>query len=279
MRDWHKIAMLAGVATFCVLVLGLYKICLVRTFIPLPVAKEPIQTDGNYHTIIFLHHSTGARLIAEGQVRHLFSELGYAFWDHGYNHLGLVNPDGERTGTSYRIPGNWGRGNTDVDGLAALFKQPVTEPPINAFSRLLQHEVIILKSCFPNSAIEDEAMLQQFKVWYLEMRDVIDQHPERIFILVTFPPLHPLATDAGQATRARAIANWLRSDAYLAGRRNLYVFDFFDLLADPATHMLRAEYQLDPQKADSHPNRRANEAIAPQFVAFVNQAVEAYKAP
>ena len=49
--------------------------------------------------------------------------------------------------------------------------------------------------------------------------------------------------------------------------------------AAPDFNMLRAEYQLDPQKADSHPNRRANEAIAPQFVAFVNQAVEAYKAP
>jgi hypothetical protein len=166
-----------------------------------------------------------------------------------------------------------------VDGLAALFRQPVTDPPTNAFSRLLQHEVLIVKSCFPNSAIEDEAMLQRFKTWYLEMRAVIDQQPERIFIIVTSPPLHPLATSPDQAARARAVADWLKSDTYLAGHENLYVFDFFDLLADPATHMLRAEYQLDPQKADSHPNRRANEAIGPQFVAFVDQAVKAYQAP
>jgi hypothetical protein len=257
-----------------------------RTFIPLPVAHEPMQADGSYTNIIFLHHSTGTNLIAQGNVRPLLSELGYQFWDHGYNYQGLVRPDGTRTGTSYRIPGNMGRGNTDVDGLAALFKQPVAaaplhsagqaDPPNNAFSRLLQHEVIVVKSCFPNSAVKDEAMQRQFQAWYLEIRDVIGQHPDRIFILVTSPPLHPLATNAEEASRARAVANWLKSDEYLAGQPNLFVFDLFDLLADPATHTLRSEYQLSADKRDSHPNRVANETIGPLFVAFIDQAIKTY---
>jgi hypothetical protein len=248
-----------------------------RAYLPMPVYNRPVESDGNYTNVIFLHHSTGLLLIQEGNVRQQLSDLGYQFWDHGYNHEGLVRPDGKATWANYRIPGGGRGGNTDVDGLAALFSQPVTDPPSNAFSRLLQHEVIITKSCFPNSAIKSDEMQAQFKDWYLEMRDVMDQHPDRMFILVTTPPLHPLATNADEAGRARAIADWLKSDEYLAGHPNVFVFDFFDLLADPATNTLRGEYQLDPDELDSHPNRLANETIGPQFVAFIDEAVQTYK--
>jgi len=248
-----------------------------RTYIPSPIYSEPIESNGDYTNVIFLHHSTGGALIAGGNVRPLLTELGYQFWDHGYNHEGLVHPDGTVAGASYRIPGGRGGGNTDVDGLAKLFSQPVTDPPSNAFSRLLQHEVIVFKSCFPNSAIKSDEMQEQFQTWYLQMRDVMDQHPDHIFILVTSPPLHPLATNAGEAMRARAIANWLKSDAYLAGRANVFVFDFFDLLADPSANTLRAEYQLSPDEPDSHPNHLANEGIGPLFVEFIDQAVQMYR--
>jgi hypothetical protein len=242
----------------------------------LPVYAEPIAADGSYTNVLFVHHSTGSALIAEGDVRPLFTELGYQFWDHGYNYEGLVRPDGTPTRHSYDLPGNQGQGNTDVGGLAALFAQPVTDPPTNAFSRLLQHEVIAFKSCFPNSAIQSEAKQEQFRAWYLDMRDVMDQHPDRIFIVVTSPPLHPLATNAEEARRARAIADWLGSDAYLDGHPNVFTFDFFDLLADPSTNTLRAEYQLDPDQDDSHPNALANRTIGPLFVAFVDEAVRSF---
>ena len=242
----------------------------------LPIYDEQVVSDGSYTDIIFLHHSTGRALIAEGNVRPLFTDLGYQFWDHGYNYEGLVRPDGTRTRHSYGIPGNQGQGNTDVGGLAALFAQPVTDPPANAFSRLLQHEVIAFKSCFPNSAIQSEAKQEQFRNWYLDMRDVMDQHPERIFVVVTSPPLHPLATNGEDARRARAIADWLGSDAYLEGHPNVFTFDLFDLLADPSANTLRAEYQRHPDQKDSHPNSLANRTIGPPFVAFVDEAVRSY---
>ncbi len=243
------------------------------TFIPLPAANETVVPDGSYTSVIFLHHSVGQALIAEGDVRRLFAERGYQFWDHGYNYQGLMRSDGTPARASYRIPGGLGRGNTDVGGLAELFAQPVTDPPANAFSRLLQHEVIIFKSCFPNSAIESEAMRAQFQAWYLEIRDAVDQHPDRVFILVTTPPLHPLATNPEDAARARAMADWLRSDEYLAGHPNLFVFGFFDLLADPETDVLSGRYQISPERPDSHPNRLANETIGPLFVEFVDGVV------
>ena len=105
----------------------------------------------------------------------------------------------------------------------------------------------------------------------------MDQHPEHVFILVTSPPLHPLATDADDAHRAHAVANWLKSDEFLAGHPNVFVFDFFDLLADSETHMLMADYQIDPENSDSHPNRLANETIGPLFVEFIDEAVQTYK--
>ena len=249
---------------------------------PLPVSTELIETDGTYTNLIFLHHSTGQILISQGNVRPLFAERGYAFWDHNYNTIGLTRPDGTRTRTSYDIPeltpGARGGGNTDPEGLAVLFAQPVHDPPDNAFSRLLQHEVLMFKSCFPNSAIKSEGMLQQHKSLYMQMRDTIDRHPDKVFILLTSPPLHPNRTTLEDAARARALANWLGSDEFLAGHPNLFVFDFFDLLADPETNMLRRDYQIDPESTDSHPNALANQTIGPLFVDFVDEAIRTYRA-
>jgi hypothetical protein len=155
--------------------------------------------------------------------------------------------------------------------------QPITDPPSNAFSRLLQHEVIIVKSSFPNSALVSDEMQEQFQDSYLQIRDVIDQHLDRVFVIVTSPPLHPLATNPDQARRARAVATWLGSDAYLSVHPNLFVFDLYSLLADPSTGMLRSQYQLSSASSDSHPNRLANETIGPLFVDFVDQAVQTYR--
>lgn len=247
-----------------------------RNSIPKPVVNPPVQTEGSYRDIIFLHHSTGRLLIAEGHMRPLLTELGYRFWDHGYNFEGLVQPDGVRLWGHYDIPGEaWG-GNTDVDGLAALFAQPLTDPPGNAFSRLLQHEVIVFKSCFTNSEIPSNTALEQLKADYLKIRAVIDQHPDRLFILLTTPPLHPLETNLPEAARARAIAAWLTSEAFAGDRPNLVVFDFFDQLADPQTNMLRADYQINLSGVDSHPNEQANQVIGPRLVKFIDEAVKNY---
>jgi hypothetical protein len=102
----------------------------------------------------------------------------------------------------------------------------------------------------------------------------MDQHPEKIFIVVTQPPLHPAATTPEVAARARTFSNWLASPEYLSGHPNVFTFNFFDLLADPSTNMLRAEYQ--PDESDSHPNETANQTIGPLFANFIDQAVKTY---
>ena len=233
------------------------------------------KSNGAYTNIIFLHHSTGNNLIEQGGVRDLFAESGYDFWDHHYNPTGLRDPSGQLTGYSYRIP----RDNTDPDGLARIFAQRAYPLPVNALSGLLQHEVIAFKSCFPASNITSDVQLQQYKDWYLGMRDVMDRHSDRVFVVMSPPPLNPAATTPEAAARARAFADWLTSDAYLAGHPNVFTFDFFDHLAedDPAApdyNMLRAEYRLEG--GDSHPNQRANEAVGPAFAEAVMAAASNY---
>lgn len=228
-----------------------------------------------FRNIVFLHHSTGSNLIVQGQVRELLSREGFAFWDHGYNEQGLRGPDSKRTGYSYNIPDD----NTNPGGLVKIFRQNLSSLPINAFSGLLQHDVIAFKSCFaPGNNIRSDAQLEQYKAWYLEMRQVMDQYPDKIFLASTIPPLNPAETNPEEAARARAFATWLTSDEYLAGHPNIFVFDFFTLLAenDPSAadyNMLRADYRTAD---DSHPNQVANEALGPVFAEFVTSSIEAY---
>ena len=231
-----------------------------------------VPPPSGYHRIVFLHHSCGANLIAQGGVRERFAALGYEFYDHGYNGDGLVLADGTWTGRNWDVPDD----NTDPDGYAAIFAQPLHSPPDNTFSHLMEYEVIVFKSCFPVSNIGSDEQLNEYKSYYLSIRARMDQYPDRIFVIVTQPPQVQANTDAQEAARARAFTNWLASAEFLSGHHNVFTFNFFNLLADPATNMLRAGYTGDP--SDAHPNEQANQAIAPQFVDFVHGAIRTYSA-
>lgn len=216
--------------------------------------------------VIFLHHSCGHNLIEEGSVRQGLTALGYEFYDHGYNGDGLRLADGSWTGANFDIPGD----NTDPDGLAELFSQPVNSPPTNALSRLMEYDIIAMKSCFPTSNIWDDARLEELKGYYRTIRNRMVQYPDKTFIIVTQPPQVPGSTDASEAARARELADWLSSDEFLSDADNIFVFDFFDLLAG-SDNMLKSEYRFD--NYDAHPNARANRSIGPLFVSFIDNVI------
>ena len=120
--------------------------------------------------------------------------------------------------------------------------------------------------------------LQSLQQLYTGMRASMAQHPEKIFVLLTSPPLNPAETTAENARYARQMAEWLLSEDFRGGQENLFVFDFYSLLAenDPSSAdygMLRAPYR---DGADSHPNAAANQAIAPQLVDFVTASITQY---
>ncbi len=234
------------------------------------------SSQGEYTNIIFLHHSTGDNLILQGNLRELLTAEGLDLWDHGYNEWGLRNPAGERMAFNYAVPGD----NTEPCGLADIFRQNLLPVPLNTLSALMQHEVIVIKSCFaPASNIRSDTQLELYQSYYLEMRTVMAAHPEHIFVILTTPPLNPAETDSQEAARAREIATWLGSSDFLAGQTNIFVFDFYSLLAedDPAAadfNMLRAEYR---NGVDSHPNQVANETIAPLLASFLIDQVQQYR--
>ncbi|UCF61494.1 MAG: hypothetical protein JSV37_02100 [Anaerolineaceae bacterium] len=220
--------------------------------------------------IIFLHHSCGANLIEQGDVRGGLSALGYEFFDHGYNEEGLRLANGSHSGRNFNVPGD----NTDPDGYAAIFAQPLHDPPDNTFSHLMQYDMIAFKSCYPTSNIWDDHVLAEYQSYYLSIRERMDQFPEKLFIIVTQPPEVPGNSDAAAAARARRFVNWLQSEEFLVGHPNIYVFDFFGLLAGE-DNFLKAGYRFDDY--DGHPNESANRAIGPIFVDFIHQAILSFE--
>jgi hypothetical protein len=225
-------------------------------------AQQPIR-------IIFLHHSTGQNLIDGGGVRESLTALGYLFFDHGYNGEGLRLSDSTWSGKSFIVPDD----NTDPDGFSDIFSQPYHDPPDNTFSHLMQYDVILFKSCFPTSNIEDDGQLREYQNYYLSIRDTIDQYPQKLFVVVTPPPQVPNNSNPDEGNRARAFASWLTSSEFLEGHPNLVTFDFFNLLAGE-DDFLKPSYRVD--EWDAHPNDLANQQIGPLLVDFLHNAIQAY---
>lgn len=230
----------------------------------------------DYNNLFFLHHSTGNGLVEGGDMRGVIADYNTAhgtsfeFWDHGYNGEGLRNAAGTWTGTSYNVPND----NTDPDGLYYLWTSSNADAVACRNTILASHKVIAFKSCFPASAIYDTATLNQYKTWYLAIRSFCDTRPDRLFVVMSTPPLHRLATDSTQATNARAFANWLKSSTYLSGHSNVVCFDLFDQLArandgTATANMLRYAYESSHSSDDSHPNAAGNAAVGPVFANFL----------
>jgi len=232
--------------------------------------------------LFFLHHSVGNGLVVGGDMRGAIVTYNtnhgtsFEFWDHGYNSPGLRNPAGDLTGTNYNVPDD----NTDPAGLYLLWTSS-EQGYVDCRNLILNHQVIAFKSCFPNSAITDADMLNQYKSWYLSMWDFFDTRPDRLFVVMSTPPLHRLATNQTEAANARAFANWLGSSTYLSGHANVRCFDLFDYLARPddgtaTANMLRYDFEDNHSNDDSHPNTLANETVGPILADFLCNAAAGY---
>lgn len=228
--------------------------------------------------LIFLHHSTGANLIREGNVRQLLGQEipDLEFWDHNYNsllfnlfnHTGLSDNNGRVLGIDYKIPHN----NTNPDGLADIFSQQITNPPTNTLSFLLDYDLIAFKSCFPVTKITTDQQLAEYKNFYQKIRlRIDDEFPKKIFIVFTPPPLRKEKTKLEFAKRAQEFSGWLQSNEFLQEAKNIKVFDFFSLLSDQNGFLKKEYCRLFPW--DSHPNKKANQVIGPVLVSFIKSIV------
>jgi len=204
--------------------------------------------------LVFIHHSTGEAWLADGHGR-----LGLALRDNNYfvadtNYGWSVNGDviGDRTDIGHWW--EWFAGPTRDAVLAALFAQTTQNceysrlepPPPGA------NEIVMFKSCFPNSHLGGEPddppttgsnplrgqdcsseyhTVANAKGIYNDILPTFAAHQEKLFIVITAPPLRAVDTSPEAAANARAFNNWLVND-WLAGYpyHNVFVFDFYNVL-------------------------------------------------
>lgn len=221
-------------------------------------------------SIIFFHRSVGRNLIHVGHLYELLHRSpGLRLDDYDQNTDVLTQSNDGRHKAGLVFPG----GNTRPADFAVIFNEHVAKAyrPIRDFA--LSYDVIVIKSCFPNTNIRSEQELASIQAQYESIcRFFATQRMKRLMIL-TSPPLRPLLTKSARAARARRLADWLKGTNFAA---NVSVFDLFDILAAPPdkghANMLRREY-CRWLPFDSHPNSRASKLAAKLFSQYLIDTV------
>jgi hypothetical protein len=232
--------------------------------------------------LIFIHHSTGENWLADDN-----GGLGKALADRGYfvsdtNYGWGPNAIGDRTDI-----GNWWewfRGPDSGRIMAAVYSEGGQNC---SYTRLDtdpggQNEIIMFKSCFPNSALRgspDDPVpaidanplkgkdagsevhtVANAKGIYTDLLQYFRQHPDKLFVVVTAPPL----SDQTYAANARAFNDWLLND-WLSGYDvgNVAVFDLYGVLTDGGPY-----FSAD---GDDHPSQEGNRKAVAAFVDWLDQ--------
>src|SRR4029078_4002287 len=212
-------------------------------------------------SMVWLHHSTGDALLKGGLLDALRGD-NIAVHDLNYS---------EATVDGYVIGDH-----TDVPEWPKTFNTPKFFDTVTSWelSGGKHHDVVMFKSCFPNSAITSDAMLDEFKQHYNALLPTFKAHPEMMFVAMSTPPLVKAKTDPDAAVRARKFAAWITTES-AAGVKNVKVFDLFTALAilpdKPDANTLVP--QFSEGKKDSHPSRDGAQAVTRQFIPWFNRAV------
>jgi hypothetical protein len=214
----------------------------------------PPETGSGPARALFVHHSVGGQLLHAGRLRELLADAArngapsVQLWDHDYNAVGLTDGNGRRLGRSFPVPDD----NTDPPGLLRLAAGDGGSAPYLA--ELRGFDVVLMKSCFPNNAIKDDAAFRALQATYEEFFQVLSGWTSTTTVLLTSPPLNPRHTSRTEAARAVQMAEWLVG---APKPPRVHVFDLFGVLsADTGRHagMLKGQYRRRFRMPDSHPN-------------------------
>jgi hypothetical protein len=214
--------------------------------------------------LIFIHHSTGENWLADDN-----GALGIALRDNNYFVSDTNYVWGPGSIGDYTDIGDWWlwfRGPNSGTYLGALY---VEGDQHASYSRLAtnpggENEIVMFKSCFPNSALQgnpsdpvppiDSNLLRgegsgseyhtvaNAKGIYIDLLNYFRTRQDKLFIIITAPPL----SDPTYSSNARAFNQWLFND-WLQNYpyHNVFVFDFYDILTtnggDPSTNDLNQE--------------------------------------
>ncbi len=284
--------------------------------------------------LVFIHHSVGEAWLddAGGGLGKALMANNYFVSDTNY---GWGPPDvdvgseqiGDHTDIGHWY--NWFVGPGSAIYLSALY----TESGVNTgspYPRLAaapagENEIVVFKSCFPNSNLgggpgdapaqgqnllrgqsagEEVLTVQNAKGIYNDLLGYFRTRPDKLFIVVTAPPLMESETTPEAAANARAFNRWLVND-WLSGYpfRNVSVFDFYNVLTSnggsagvsDAGSSSGNHHRYSPEKdaieyltsrgtdfsayatGDSHPSAAGLQKATTEFTDFLNIQYHAWK--
>ncbi len=245
-----------------------------------------LQNYGEAQTLfrsgIFLHHSTGANIWGPNGTGSTSVPIQMTNYNstHGYNGSNAVTMDEEW----------WSPSDNEWSTQHTFFEDPSNVTGIGYY--LPGNKIIVIKSCFPSSAIEAIGQasdtlnptyksIYNYKWHWRHIITVMKNHPDNFFAIWTNAPLVAGATNATEAMNSLRFCKWAK-DTLAEGLdpvfgpfpTNVYVFDFFHKLTDANGFMLS---QYASSGSDSHPNTAATNLVAPQFVSEIFDASIAYE--
>ena len=231
--------------------------------VAVPLSGETAPPDTPVR-LIFIHHSTGENWLSDenGGLGRALRGSNWFVSDTNYG----WGPDAIGDNTDIGHWWLWFRGPDSARYLDALYSE---DGQNCGYSRLSispggPNEVVVFKSCFPNSALQgapgdpvpaistnplrgegsgsDAHTVADAKGIYIDLLEYFRTRQDRLFVVITAPPL----ADPTYAANARAFNDWL-VDEWLQGysHRNVVVFDFYNVLTtnggDPDTDDLERE--------------------------------------
>jgi hypothetical protein len=174
--------------------------------------------------LVFIHHSCGENWLNDGLCQTL-NDNGYHVADIYYG----WREYGDSTDTV-----DWPTWFTE-EVMNLVFKEMDAMTAPNAIDPAPgENTVIMFKSCFPNSDVGLE--ISDEKAIYNSLLPYFEQRPDKMFVLVTPPPMREISTPA----KTRELCDWLaeRQTGWLVGLStgNVFVFDLYNVLTDPNAH-------------------------------------------
>jgi hypothetical protein len=229
-----------------------------------------VPAPGKTVNLMFIHHSVGAAWLSDG-LTSLLNKNKYHVADICYG----WREYGDHTDTT-----DWPMWFTDKV-MDLVYNEKDTMTTSNSIAAASgENTVIMFKSCFPNSDVGSSNADE--KTIYNKLLPYFEKHPNKMFILVTPPPMQSISTPK----LTRALCNWLtdRKSGWLAKLKtgNVFVFDLYNVLTDKNAHhryvngaeshavISGKDVLYYPNGGDDHPNAEGNKKAADEFIGLLN---------
>ncbi len=258
-------------------------------FMSVPGQPDDASPPDHVVKLIFIHHSTGENWLTDG-----YGDLGKTLGGNNYfvsdtNYGWGPEAIGDRTD----IPNwtEWFASENTPMFMDALFNESGQNA---SYTRTLpdpggENEIIMFKSCFPNSVLEGSPddppdpdgwlSVGHAKFVYNEILKYFAARPDKLFVVITAPPL----SDSTYADNARAFNDWLLND-WLAENNytlnNVAVFDFYNVLTSPDAHHRFNNGQVEHiatgsnvlyyPSGDDHPSVQGSQKATDEFIPLLN---------